>query len=139
MSHHLSLLLFFLSRSRPTLAEPLGTICDPSLNEPAFKPTTMHLLDARLGSAPVAEADSNDSFRFGIEKYGVLDSAKLEALLAYVSDKEVGHAFILVLVLVLLQILEREHVLEDNNFVPLIRSGGDDGDIVFIPIVEASD
>jgi hypothetical protein len=135
MSHRQLLLLIFLSRW-PTLPEPLGTIRDPRLHKPAFKPTTMHLLDARLGSTAVTEADRDDAFGLSIEQYGVLDSAELEALLAYVSDDEFGHA--LLLVLVLLQILGCEQVFEDDNFVPLIHSGGNDGDVVFIPIVEAS-
>jgi hypothetical protein len=97
----------------------------------------MHLFDACMSSTTVSEADSDNSFGLSIEQYGVLDSAKLGALLAYVSDKEVGHAFLLLLVFVLFQILGRENVLEDDDFVPVVGGDGHDRDIVFVPIVEA--
>jgi hypothetical protein len=126
-----------LSR-RYTLLESLGTVRDPRLHKPALKTTTMHLLDARMSSATVSEADSDDSFGLSVEQYGILDSAKLRALLAYVSDKKVGHAFLLVLVFVLFQVLRREDVLENDNLVPVVGGDGHDRDVVFVPIVEAS-
>jgi hypothetical protein len=122
---------------RSTLLESLGTIRDPRLHKPALKPTTMHLFDARMSSTTVSEADSDNSFRLSVEQYGVLDFAKLGALLAYVSDKEVGHAFLLVFVFVLFQIFGRENVLEDDDFIPVVGGDGNDRDVVFVPIVEA--
>lgn len=123
---------------RYTLLEPLGTVRDPRLHKSALEPTTMHLLNARMSSTTVSEADSDDSFGLSVKKHSVLDSAKLGALLTYVSDKEVGHAFLLVLVFILFQILRRENVLENDDFVPVVGGHGHDRDVVFVPIVKAS-
>ena len=109
-----NLLLLSLS----TLLESLGSVRHLRLQVPTLVGTAVHLLDAGLGGCAVGEANSDDTLGLGIEQDDVLDFAELGALLARVFLDVFDKVF------VFLQFLEREHVLENDDFVPAVGSGG---------------
>jgi hypothetical protein len=114
------------------LLEPFSPVRHLRLQVSALVRTTVVLLDASLGGDGVGEADSDDACGLGIEEDNILDFAELGALFASVFDDVVGQVF------VFLKLLQGKHVLEDDNFVPTIRSGGQDGDFVIIPFCQAT-
>jgi hypothetical protein len=114
------------------LLEPLSPVRHLRLQVPALVRTTVVLLDASLGSDGVGEADSNDACGLGIEQDNVLDLAEFGALFASVFDDVFGQVF------VFLELLQGEHVLEDDDFVPAVGSGGQDGDFVVVPFGQAT-
>jgi hypothetical protein len=116
----------------PALLEPLGAISHLRLQVPALVRTTVVLLDASLGGDGVGEANGNDACGLGIEQDDVLDFAELRALFASVFDDVFGQVFIF------LELLQGEHVLEDDDFVPAVGSGGQDGDFVVVPFGQAT-
>jgi hypothetical protein len=116
----------------PALLEPLSTISHLRLQVPALVRTTVVLLDASLGRDGVGETDSDDACGLGIEQHNILDFAELRALFASVFDDIVSQ------VLVFLELFESEHVFEDDDFIPAIGSGGQDGDLVVVPFCQAT-
>ena len=122
--------LLLLSPS--TLLETLSPVRDLRLQVPTLVGTAVHLLDTGLGGGTVGEADSDDTCGLGIEQDDILDFAELGALLA-----SVFFAFFDVL-FVFFDFLECEHVLENDDLVPAVGSGRDDGDIILIPLCQAT-
>lgn len=115
-----------------TLLETLSSVRHLRLQVPALVGTAVHLLDAGLGGGAVGEANSDDTCRLGIEQDDVLDFAEFGALLASVFLDFFDEVF------VFFDFLECEHVLENDDFVPAVGSGRDDGDIVLVPFGQAA-
>ncbi len=122
--------LLLLSPS--ALLETLSSVGDLRLQVPTLVGTAVHLLDARLGGCGVGEANGDDTLGLGIEQDDVLDFAELGALLTSVLLDVFDEVF------VCFDFLQGEDVLEDDDFVPAVRSGGDDGDLVLIPFCQAA-
>jgi hypothetical protein len=112
--------------------ETLSSVRDLRLQVTAFVGTAIHLLDARLGGCGVGEANGDDTLGLGIEQDDVLDFAELGALLASVLLDVFDEVF------VFFDFLQGEDVLEDDDFVPAVGSGGDDGDLVLVPFCQAA-
>ena len=122
--------LLLLSPS--TLLETLSPVRDLRLQVPTLVGTAVHLLNARLGGCGVGEANGDDTLGLGIEQDDVLDFAELGALLASVLLDVFDEVF------VFFDFLQSEDVLEDDDFVPAVGSGGDDGDLILIPFCQAA-
>jgi hypothetical protein len=118
--------------SPSTLLEALGSVRDLRLQVPTLVGTAVHLLDASLRGCGVGEANGDDTLGLGIEQDDVLDFAELGALLASVLLDVFDEVF------VFFDFLQGEDVLEDDDFVPAVGSGGDDGDLVLIPFCQAA-
>lgn len=122
--------LLLLSPS--ALLETLSPVCDLRLQVPTLVGTAVHLLDASLRGCGVGEANGDDTLGLGIEQDDVLDFAELGALLASVLLDVFDEVF------VFFDFLQGEDVLEDDDFVPAMGSGGDDGDLVLVPFCQAA-
>lgn len=116
----------------PPLLKSLCPIRQPRLQIPPLVRPTIHFLHASFGGGGVGETHAHDTLGLRVEEDDVLDLAELGALLARVFDDVLGEF------LVFLDLAESEHVLQDDDFVPAVRGGGQDGDVVFIPFCETS-
>jgi hypothetical protein len=112
--------------------ETLGSVRDLCLQVPTLVGTAVHLLDASLRGCGVGEANGDDTLGLGIEQDDVLDFAELGALLASVLLDVLDKVF------VFFDFLKGEDVLEDDDFVPAVGSGRDDGDLVLVPFCQAA-